>query len=89
MMRNAHQQMQQVWTGLPLARRHQVMVLIGRMIQRQLRVQSPHEEQVTHNALDKTETGREHVGREGDDETAHARCLQACPEWLSSALCVT
>jgi hypothetical protein len=72
MMRNEQQQgMQQIWSCLPSARRHQVMVLIGRMIQRQLGVPSPHQRQATHNVLDKTEGGYDHEKRGLDTEPTY------------------
>jgi hypothetical protein len=68
MMRNEEQRMQQIWSCLPPARRHQVMVLIGRMIQRQLGASSPHQRQATRNVLDKTAAGHDHEKRGLDTE---------------------
>jgi len=79
MMRNEQQEIQQIWSCLPPAHRHQVMVLIGRMIQRQLRVPSPHQRQATHNVLDKTETGHDHERRGRDTTIAHSAGLRPRP----------
>ena len=71
-MCNEQHTLQQLWGSLPKPRQHQVMVVIGRMIQRRLCTASPQQRQGPQDVLDKNER-RGDADPSGQDGAAQGR----------------